>query len=77
MENFSLGAGLFAGVVMALLGAGFYAAAVVEWSQTAFGDLNPQRVLRIIILGTFFIIVGLELFFWSFIISLMGFRTER
>lgn len=75
--NFSLGYGLTAGIILALIGVGSYVASFLRWSGTGFGPLDYQDVLRVVIVGTFFVIVGLQLFFWSFAISLLALKRER
>jgi hypothetical protein len=73
IEKFSLGAGLLAGILIAGIGILLYAYGFVIWSDTAFGPLfDYQNTLRVIISGTTLLILGTQLFFGSFVISLIG-----
>jgi glycosyltransferase involved in cell wall biosynthesis len=77
IETFSLGWGLFVGLMLAVVGVGFYGAAVLQWSAAEFSALDYQSVLRVVISGTFFVIVGLQLFFWSFVMSLFTLKVSE
>jgi hypothetical protein len=72
IENFSLEAGLIIGTISVSIGFLFYAYGVTVWGETNFGSLNYQQTLRITLSGTAFIILGVQIFFSSFIISLLG-----
>ncbi len=76
LERFSLEAGLVAGVLVALGGVGLYVAGLIVWGQGGFGPLDYQRTLRIIIPGTALLLVGVQVFFASFLISLLDIRTS-
>lgn len=74
VKRFSLGAGLVVSIVFFLIGIGIYGFEVIGWSRVGFGPLNYQITLRSVIWGTAFVIAGLQLFFWSFNISVLGLR---
>ena len=73
-EQFSLGIGLIIGLVFMIIGALIYGYELFYWSSIDLGPLNYQISMRGVIIGTMFLIAGLQLFFWSFIISLLGLR---
>ena len=73
LDRFSLELGLLAGLVVGFLGLALYAEGLVIWSRNAFGPLiHYQKTLRIVIAGTSFLILGTEIFFGSFITSLLS-----
>ncbi len=77
LEVFSLEAGLITGLLVALAGLALYVVGVVIWSRAGFGPLDYQRVLRVVIPGTSLLIVGVQVFFSSFLISLLGIRARE
>jgi hypothetical protein len=74
IESFSLGWGLVSGLLITLVGMGFYAVAVSIWREAAFGNLDYQQTLRLTIPGTTLIITGIQVFFNSFMISVLSIR---
>ena len=76
VERFSLGLGLACGVGVAALGAAVYLVGLYLWSQIGFGPIaDSSLTLRIAITGTTLILLGAELFFGSFVVSLL--RLQR
>ena len=77
VERFSLGLGLALGVGVGALGGATYLLGLYLWSQTGFGPLvDSSLTLRIAITGTTMILLGAELFFGSFAVSLLGLRQQ-
>ncbi len=74
IERFSLEVGLLTGLVLTLFGLSLFGAGAGIWIQNDFGELNYQDTLRIVIPGTAFLLVGLQVFFYSFLISLLSIR---
>lgn len=75
LEEFSLGGGMLGGVVLSALGLAAYGLGLAVWSENAFGPLvHYQMTLRLAIAGTTLLMVGAEVFFASFIISLLSLR---
>ena len=72
IEKFSLEAGLITGIILSLTGIGFYVYGLTIWAEVNFASLDYQHVLRILFSGTTFIILGVQTFFSSFIISLLS-----
>src|SRR5205085_7202561 len=58
---FPLEAGLIVGGVMTLLGLAGSIYAVSDWGQHAFGELNPQSALRIVIPSVLSLVLGCQL----------------
>lgn len=76
IKRFSLEAGLIAGVVLVLAGVAFYVYGVILWAETNFTALDYQYILRIALSGSAFIVLGIQMFFSSFIISLLAIDTD-
>jgi hypothetical protein len=75
LERYSLGLGLAAGVLLVGCGLGLYGVGLVLWGEASFGPIeNIQRTLRWMIGGTTLIGLGAEVFFGSFVLSLLGMR---
>ncbi len=74
IEQFSLEIGLIAGVILTFIGILLFGVGVLVWGRNDFGALNYQETLRIVIPGTTFLLVGLQVFFHSFLISLLSIR---
>jgi glycosyltransferase involved in cell wall biosynthesis len=73
VRAFSLELGLAVGLVLFLLGGGLFGYGLVLWGERAFGDiLEYQQTLRVVIAGTAGALLGLEVFFSSFVLSLIS-----
>lgn len=66
--------GLIIGVALIIIGIMLYSLSVVVWGRANFGSLNYQQMLRIVIPATSFLLVGFQLFFSSFLISLLNIK---
>lgn len=71
MGSLSLGKGVGAGMVMALLGVMGSAYAVLLWRGTGFGDLDASRMLRWVIPSVTFVVCGVQTVFSSFFLSIL------
>ena len=73
VQNFSLELGLVTGLLLIALGVGLYGYGLALWGQREFGPIREyQATLRVVIAGTASAILGVELFFSSFVFSLLG-----
>ena len=73
LEDFSLEFGLLLGILLLMAGLGMYGYGLALWGQRAFGPiLEYQRTLRVVIGGIACTLVGLELFFASFVFTLFN-----
>ena len=71
--RFSLEHGLLAGGAIAGLGAVIAAVIVVTWIDRGFGQLSEERLL---VAASALIIVGLQVLFSSFLLSILGLRRR-
>jgi glycosyltransferase involved in cell wall biosynthesis len=66
--------GLIAAAAVSVTGIVLFAAVVVEWAASGFGTLSEARVA---LLGATLIVVGAQVFFTSFMLSILGLRRRR
>jgi glycosyltransferase involved in cell wall biosynthesis len=71
--RFRLEHGLLVGGAILLAGLGVAVAVVVTWAQRGFGELSEERLA---VLGAALIIIGLQVFFASFLLSILGLRRR-
>jgi hypothetical protein len=72
--RFRLEHGLLLGGVTVLVGLAVAATIVVIWAQRGFGQLSEERLA---VLAAALVIVGLQIFFTSFLLSILGLRRRR
>jgi glycosyltransferase involved in cell wall biosynthesis len=72
--RFRLEHGLVVGGAVALAGVGIAAAIVGIWIDRGFGALSEERLA---VLAAALVIVGIQIFFSSFLISIIGLRRRR
>lgn len=77
MRYFNLERGLFLGFTMITLGIGLGFWAFIVWSRFQFGDLNPQMIMRIVIPSVSVIIMGTQVVFFSFFMSILDIKTSK
>ena len=72
--RFRLEHGLLLGGLIALAGVVVAAVIVVLWVDRGFGELSEERLA---VLAATLIIVGIQIFFSSFLLSILGLRRRR
>lgn len=68
--------GLAAGALTTLAGLAAAADALWQWKQHAFGDLDPERIARIVIPSAVAISLGMEIVLFSFLLSTFGLNVR-
>jgi glycosyltransferase involved in cell wall biosynthesis len=68
----TLETGLLFGCFLLLVGAGILGYAVHLWHAASFGDMSPQRMLRLTLPSATCFMLGVEVIFGSFFLSLLG-----
>ena len=68
----NLEVGLIFGGILLLIGLGILGYAVHIWHGVGFGDLSPQRMLRLTLPSATCFMLGVEAIFGSFFLSLLG-----
>jgi glycosyltransferase involved in cell wall biosynthesis len=72
--RFRLEHGLLAGGAVFVAGLGVAAVIVVRWAERGFGNLSEERLA---VLAAALMIVGLQVFFSSFLLSILGLRRRN
>jgi hypothetical protein len=72
--RFRLEHGLLLGGATLLFGLAAMAVIVIVWVQRGFGQLSEERLA---VLAAALIIVGIQIFFTSFLLSILGLRRRR
>ena len=65
------------GFAVAFLGTALAVLAVSVWGQGSFGNLNPEKILRITIPSSSLILVGIQLVFSGFFIGILKTNTQN
>jgi hypothetical protein len=73
---YTLERGLITGFLILLLGLGLTVAAVTMWGNVSFGDLDPEKVLRLVIPGSTMIILGVQVILNSFFLSILNLNRK-
>lgn len=68
--------GILLGIVLLLAGGGTLLSAVIDWSETGFGNLSYPDSLRKVIPAVTMIILGFQTVFSSFFMSILGLRRK-
>jgi glycosyltransferase involved in cell wall biosynthesis len=71
--RFTLEHGLIAGGAILLVGAVIGAVIVITWINRGFGELSDERLA---VLAATLVIVGIQVFFTSFLLSILGLRRR-
>ncbi|MDD5260566.1 MAG: glycosyltransferase family 2 protein [Methylacidiphilales bacterium] len=73
-RHINLERGLLTGVVVSLCGIGLSISAVFRWHAVDYGSLQPSEILRIVIPAVTLIVLGSQIIFASFFLSILGLR---
>ncbi len=77
MEKFSLEKWLLVGFLIILAGFAVALSVYIEWSGNNFNYLDTRQTMRQFIPAVFFIIMGAQIVFSSFFISIMDVKTQK
>lgn len=76
LEYITLETGLLLGCSLLLIGVGLFGYAIHLWHATGFGNLSPQRMLRLTLPSATCLMLGVEAIFGSFFLSLLGMKRR-
>ncbi len=74
---FSLEIGLILGLIIAIAGLGIAINSVIQWSNVGFGGIPTNMLLRPVILATTLSVLGIQLIFSSFLMSILSIKLTR
>jgi hypothetical protein len=81
LKNISLENGLVVGLMLLIIGGAGSCYTFMVWLHQSFGPLIPTQVMRILIPSITFLILGIQLIFSSFFMSLLelhlGYHEKR
>lgn len=75
-DYITLESGLIFGCLLLAAGAGLFGYAVHLWHLSGYGDLSPQRMLRLTLPSATCLMLGVEAIFGSFFLSLLGMKRR-
>ncbi|MGA2672587.1 MAG: glycosyltransferase family 2 protein [Terracidiphilus sp.] len=75
-RHITLERGLLAGATISLAGLAAALYAVWQWSRYAFGDLDPERIARIVIPSSVAISLGMEIVLFSLLLSTLSLNVR-
>jgi hypothetical protein len=73
---FSLERGIVAGLVIAAVGLGFLAAAILKWRAAGFGIISYPESLRLVIPAVTCVTLGVQTLFSSFFLSILELKHD-
>lgn len=76
-EKFTVEKGVVIGVVLTLLGIAATIFAFIIWGNNAFGNLQPESIMKITIPATTLIAIGIELIFASFFLGILEIERKK
>ncbi len=73
-KHITLEIGLLIGLFCVVLGLSGVISSILSWYETGFGDLSINQVLRTVIVGATVAVLGLQIIFTSFFLSILGLK---
>jgi hypothetical protein len=73
---FSLERGIVSGAIIFLFGIILTIYSLLTWNSYSFGHLDPSHMLRLVIPSVTFLVIGIQLIFYSFFLSILGFKKQ-
>lgn len=77
LGNFTAEKGMIIGVLLVMIGIITSIIAFIFWGRTSFGDLEPERMMRITIPSATAIIIGLQAAFAGFFVDILRIKVKR
>ena len=75
-EYIKLETGLIAGTLTVVLGIATAVFALSTWAQSSFGPITSENILRVVLFSVFALILGPQIIFSSFFLSILGLRRR-
>lgn len=74
---FSLEKTILVGIFMIIIGLFLSTKSLIYWDNESFGNLNPSQVLRLVIPAVSLLILGSQIIFNSFFMSILCLKTRK
>jgi glycosyltransferase involved in cell wall biosynthesis len=74
IKHFNLERGLIIGFILFITGLGLTIAAFSIWGRVSFGNLDPVKMLRLVIPGSNLLILGIQVILNSFFLSILDLK---
>jgi len=75
-EYIKLETGLVAGILLVFVGIAGSIFALSNWARSNFGPLNSESMLRVVLPSVFALVLGAQVIFSSFFLSILGLRRR-
>jgi glycosyltransferase involved in cell wall biosynthesis len=76
-QSMPLERGLAVGAIMLLLGLVAFGAAVSAWSDVGFGELRTGVAIRLVIVSSTTLVLGVQIIYGSFLLYVLDYRGDR
>jgi hypothetical protein len=76
-DRINLEAGLVAGGLLVVAGLVVTVMALSSWGGAAFGELDPQQTLRLVVPAVVALTLGFQVMLSSFFLSVLGMSRKR
>lgn len=76
MSEFNVDKGIFLGFIMVVIGVLLSLAAVLYWKSQGFSQLQPEKVMRLVIPALTIIEIGIQFIFSSFFIGVLAIKHK-
>jgi hypothetical protein len=76
-ERVHLETGIVVGALLVLVGLAVSVTALSSWGATAFGELNPKQMLRLVVPAIVALTLGFQIVLASFFLSVLGMARRR
>jgi hypothetical protein len=73
----TLEVGISVGLILAVSGLGLLTGALIYWANSGFGELSYPKSLRLVIPAVTSLILGVQVIFSSFFMSILGLKTKK
>jgi glycosyltransferase involved in cell wall biosynthesis len=75
LRPLALEKGVVAGLLLVLVGLGFFGGALWKWQQSGFGEMSYSESMRLVIRSVTFMMLGVQLVFSSFFLGILTLKT--
>ena len=77
IARYNMNKGIFVGFILFVLGIVMSILGVALWKKESFGQLDPTRIMRLLIPAVTVIIIGVQMIFASFFIGILNIKHSE